>query len=99
MKRTIGLTLLALTITAPSVANGQQICLPHEDAVAKLSKDYGEQVSAIGLGNEGQMVFELFVGEGGSWTLLATRTNGLSCITAAGESWNAVPMVVAGNPT
>jgi len=99
MKRTIGLMLLALSVTAPSVAYGQQVCLPHEDAVTKLNKDYGEQATAVGLGSEGQTVFELFVGEAGSWTLLATKTNGFSCIAAAGESWNTLPVVVAGNPT
>ncbi len=40
------------------------------------------------MGNRGESVTELFTnGKSGSWTILVTRTNGLSCIAASGEDW------------
>ncbi len=33
---------------------------------------------------------ELFTSKSGSWTLLITRTNGLSCIAASGQDWTPV---------
>ncbi len=39
------------------------------------------------MGRRGESVMELFTSETGSWTILVTRTNGLSCIAASGEDW------------
>ncbi len=62
-------------------------CMSHEAAVAKLKQHYGEEKVGLGLGSKGSAIFELFVAETGTWTLLVTRTNGLSCIAASGDSW------------
>lgn len=63
-------------------------CLPHEAAVNKLEQGYGEQRAGLGISPDGGAVYELYVSpDGETWTILITRTNGLTCIAASGESW------------
>ncbi len=85
MKRTLKASLVALLLVLAGTARAQ--CLPHEEAIARLQRDYGETAQGLGLGNRGQSVVELFTSRTGSWTILVTRTNGLSCIAASGENW------------
>ena len=55
--------------------------------MARLQRDHGETARGIGVGDTGQLVTELFVSDTGSFTVLVTRTNGLSCIVAGGHDW------------
>lgn len=69
-------------------------CIPRGEAVDKLRQQYDEQQVGIGLDRQGQMVAEMFVSPKGTWTMLATRTNGLSCIIASGEDWSPRPKAI-----
>jgi hypothetical protein len=88
MKRTLKVSLLVSLLVLAGAARAR--CLPHEEAIARLQRDYGETAQGLGLGNRGRSVTELFTSEAGSWTILVTRANGLSCIAASGENW--IPM-------
>ena len=79
---------LSLALAGPSQA---AVCMPHEAAVANLEQKYGEQVAGVGLAARGQSVIELFVGGNGSWTILITRTNGMSCVASSGKDWTDLP--------
>ena len=85
MKRTLKVSLLVSLLVPAGIAQAR--CLPHEEAIARLKRDYGETAQGVGLGNRGRSVMELFTSTTGSWTILVTRTNGLSCIAASGENW------------
>ncbi len=87
MKRTLKASLVVSLLLLAGTAQAHQPCLPHEEAIARLQRDHSETAMGFGLGNRGQSVMELFTSESGSWTVLITRTNGLSCITASGENW------------
>ena len=95
------IALLSVVIAVAGATAGQAqeraACLPHEEAVAKLKQHYDEQKVGLGLGSERSALFELFVAETGTWTLLVTRTNGISCIAASGDSWMGSPLL-AGDP-
>ncbi|MCH8913051.1 MAG: hypothetical protein IIA33_05725 [Planctomycetes bacterium] len=80
-------SLVASLLVLAGAAQAQRLCLPHEDAVQRLKQHHGETAQGLGLGTRGQSVTELFVSDWGSWTILVTRTNGLSCIAASGEDW------------
>lgn len=69
-------------------------CLPHEIALKRLEQEYGEHKIGIGIGPTGKVVFELFTSESGTWTMLATTTNGLSCIVASGNNWTSEDPVI-----
>ncbi len=88
MKRTLKVSLVASLLVLAGAAQAR--CLPHEEAIARLQRDYGETAKGLGLSNRGPSVMELFVSDTGSWTILVTRTNGLSCIAASGEDWTAL---------
>lgn len=85
---------LLLAVTASADAQAMGPCLPHGQAVTKLGQQYGEHQVGIGIGSKGSSVIELFVAESGTWTILMTQTNGMSCITASGDNWSASPLRV-----
>jgi len=87
MKPLLITSLLAIFAVLPA-AQAQSKCLPHEKAVGNLMRHYGEQAVGVGLGSQGQSVFELYVAESGTWTILVTRTNGMSCVAASGNDWS-----------
>ena len=93
MKVLSALTLAALVVSVPAAVQAQQVprqaapCVPHEVAVEQLTTVFKEQVVGLGLGKNQQTVVELYVGGSGSWTILVTLTNGMSCIAASGQSW------------
>lgn len=102
MTRYLITTLLSATVafsaTAPAAAQMRGGCLPHDVAVSKLAQGYGEHRVGLGIGSAGNAVYELYVADTGTWTILVTRPNGLSCIAASGDSWMTSPLL-AGDPT
>lgn len=90
---------LAIAAAAPAGAQMRGACLPHETAVTKLEKGYGEQRVGLGVGPSGGAIYELYVADTGTWTILVTRPNGLSCIAASGDSWMTSSPLLAGDPT
>jgi len=71
-------------------AFGQNLmhCLPHEAAVERLKNDYGEEPLGLGVAPQGTSVVALFLNQTtGTWTVLATRVNGISCVVASGNHW------------
>ncbi len=60
-------------------------------------KQYGEKVAARGLTQNGKAMFELFVSESGSWTVIVSDPVGRSCIIASSEDWQRVPAII-GDP-
>ncbi len=89
--------LLTAALMVPGAVAAQSqnmsVCLPHDDAVAKLKNTYGEEKIGLGLGQRGASVVELFVSESGTWTVLVTRTNGMSCVAASGDNWSSSPIL------
>lgn len=82
------LPLLALLIAlhgAPAAA--QMACGTRADMVRHLEDEYGETRRGFGLA--GPMVaFEVWANsETGTWTLLRTHPNGVSCFLTGGEGW------------
>lgn len=85
----------AVTVLSPLEARAAE-CGSHAKVTAFLGKKYKEQVAAMGLvSNKGFM--QLFVAETGTWTVLLTTPEGISCIVAAGDSYEKAP-VVANDP-
>ena len=79
---------------APAVREAQggppeRSCVPHSVAEAQLAEVFNEKMIGLGLGKNQESVVELYVSSHGSWTILVTMTNGMSCIGAAGENWTA----------
>ncbi len=88
MYRTLA-ALIALFVAAPALAQ-QAPCANRTAALQKLSTDYGESPVAIGLTSDGN-VLEVLASDKGSWTILVTTPQGVSCGVASGEAWTKAP--------
>lgn len=80
-------------MAAPAGAQGPTgpPCAPRDEVVALLHQRFGEAVVGRGLSAGGSLV-EVYASGGGTWTIVATRPAGVSCLIAAGDAWDgAVP--------
>lgn len=77
--------LAAFFMSGPS-AHAVPLCAPHEAHVDQLKGKYQETRIGLGLAGDGRVV-ELFISKSGTWSVLATRTDGVSCLVAAGQGW------------
>jgi hypothetical protein len=101
MTRTTALSLAAvslagilLTSPASSQATTEQaaMCGVRTEIVTKLSKEFQEAPMATGMVDQ-SAVLEIFVSDTGTWTILATRPDGTSCVVSAGEGWDSKTMI------
>lgn len=80
-------------IAAGATAQAQaRMCAAHEDITTRLDKSFQEKQKAFGLIGS-KAIVELFVSGKGSWTIIVTGTDGNTCILAAGEGWETVPLL------
>lgn len=87
----LALALLAILLAFPATAQTQ--CAARESIVRLLTNDFGESQAGIGI-ESGGMIVELYTGITGSWTLIYTRPDGLSCAIAAGVAWESAHQAV-----
>lgn len=73
-----------MNTTTPSPA--QNFCANRAEMVKSLADKFNENPTAVGQIN-GDAVIEVFVSQKGSWTILATGTDGKSCVLSAGEGF------------
>lgn len=83
------------TLVLATPGQAQSICGERSRFLDQLGQNYGEHVAAVGLVSNGT-VLELTTSETGSWTILITQPNGVSCVVATGDSWESLPKVAAG---
>jgi hypothetical protein len=74
------------TVTGLQAVSGVT-CARRADMVNALSRLYNEKQQSTGLVSPKAAV-EVFVSDDGNWTILATGTNGVSCMMAAGDGWD-----------
>jgi hypothetical protein len=77
-------TAITTTATAEPRPNGPK-CGPRAAIVEQLSKKHQEQQKGIGIISD-TAAMELYVSRKGSWTILVTSAQGVSCPIAWGQS-------------
>lgn len=85
-----------LVLLPASVASAQQSqhCAPRDQVVARLAEKYGETRQSMRLGSN-NTVMEVFASaESGSWTITVTMTNGITCLVASGQAFEALAEVL-----
>ena len=82
-----------LVVTTPAVA--QIPCDERSRFVERLQQEYRESLTAVALAGNGT-VLEVMTSEQGTWTIMITRPDGISCIVAGGEAWENVPRLALG---
>jgi hypothetical protein len=98
IRAAIATGLLANTPIAE--AETRQACAKRDQVVRKLEEKFGETLRSIGL-HQSDGVVEIYSSdETGSWTILMTRPDGMSCLLASGQLWeqDAAPLQKPGEP-
>lgn len=92
-----GLGMAAATLMAPTAVAQSAACMMHKDLMSYLGSKFEEKPHALGL-VANQSIMQVLVSQNGTWTIVMTTTQGLSCIVAAGDSWEDVRRTVAVGP-
>ncbi len=72
-------------------AKAEAQCNTTESIRAQLGDKYKEKPVAAGVMNNGSLI-EVYTSEGGgTWSIVITGVNGISCLVSAGEGWRALP--------
>jgi hypothetical protein len=83
--------LVFCLITSTAVA--QITCAPRSVIVSELAEKYKEKQTAMGLETNGRLI-EVFVSNNGSFTILVSYPNNLSCIATSGENWQTINLTI-----
>lgn len=83
----LALAVLGAALLGAGEAAAQAACAARAELAKQLESRYGERPVGLGLSGR-QRVIELYRTEDGrTWTLVATDTQGRSCIVEAGSAW------------
>ncbi len=93
----LGALLIGWSAFSPA-AQAQAMCGERRAVVANLEKTYSEAPVSIGLASNGSVI-EVLASPSGSFTIILTQPNGLSCVMAAGENREDLPKRLAGAHT
>lgn len=93
----IALAVIAIPVLKEALAdtNESLACGKRADMLAQLSTRYAEEPVAMGMATNGTLVEILASGGGGSFTILYTTAEGLTCMMAAGNDWEMINKVLA----
>ncbi len=84
-----GATAALMLLTGPALAQPAN-CAPRDAVVERLAATYGETRQSMGLGAN-NAVIEVFASDkSGSWTITVTGTNGITCLVASGQAFEAM---------
>ena len=91
MKAKIAALATALACGMASTAMAQtQNCAKRDSVLERLAERYGESRQSIGMAPQGRVV-EVFASlETGTWTITVTMPNGVTCLVASGQSYEAL---------
>ena len=78
--------------TEETLGGAPSLCGTRNAIVSKLAEHYQEAPQAVGVVDK-DAVLEVFVSNNGTWTILATGTDGNSCVLSSGEGWQSTTMV------
>jgi hypothetical protein len=97
MKVLMALIAVAVVILSHSSVAAQAAlqCGQRAGVTETLQQNFSEQPVSIGLANNGAVI-EVFASQNGSFTIMMTQTNGLSCIIAAGDNWENLGTILSG---
>ncbi|MGR3542326.1 MAG: hypothetical protein ACU0BS_12995 [Hasllibacter sp.] len=86
----IGAALICVwAMTAGAQDRGQgrgAQCAPRPAVLELLARRFGETRRGIGMHASGRVV-EVFAAEAGTWSIVATDPNGVTCLIASGHGW------------
>jgi hypothetical protein len=95
----LGVAAAALAAAVPAAADpltAQPACQSRDDISQLLTQRFDEVPSALGLQSNGDLIQVFVSKDGKTWTMVTTRPDGISCIVALGQHWQALDGPVTG---
>lgn len=94
------LSAAMLAGTPPAEAEDRPACARRDTVVRKLAENFGETLRSVGLHRSDGIVEIYSSDETGTWTILMTRPDGISCLMSSGQMWeqDATPLQAPGEP-
>lgn len=83
--------LLGAVFSLPLAAVAEEGCARRADIIDHLARQYAETPIAVATVDGRRIVEVLAPPDRSTWTMIVTRTDGISCILATGEDWQSVP--------
>ncbi len=105
MKTSLMQTGFAIAVAAAGMAaapaHAQTSCAPRDTVLDRLQSSFGEALAAGGLQSQSQVLEVWASQDTGTWTVLMTNANGLTCVVASGTNWhqNDPKLAVMGVPS
>jgi hypothetical protein len=87
MWKTLALGVGFAFLASTAMAQAQPQCNERDNVLELLAKKYKETPIAAGVTNTGGLVEVLTDHRSGTWTIIVTTPQGMSCLVAAGEGW------------
>jgi hypothetical protein len=81
--------------SARSPASAANLCTPRAAMIDALARKYHEQRRGMGIASR-TGVLEFYVSQKGTWTMVMSMPNGISCIVAAGKDWEEITITPTG---
>lgn len=91
----LALPLFALALPTPALSDESMACGKRDELLSHLSGKYAEEPVAMGLATNGSIVEVLSSRTGGSFTIVYTTPEGLTCMMAAGSNWEFIEGKIA----
>jgi len=79
--------------TAAQTGGMRMPCHNATEIAKQLNSKYDEAPVAFGLQSNGNLLQVYASEDKGTWTVVSTSPQGLSCIVAAGKRWESMPFV------
>lgn len=97
----VAFAIATLSVPASAEADqarqGRMPCGPRAVMVEKLTNKFGETRQGAGLINAKAAMEVWSSAKTGSWTILLSRADGVSCVIAAGKNWHRDRQTVLGS--
>lgn len=88
IQKILGLILVSTLLAFSTQAQAASMqCGDRTSLLKVLNEKYKEKPRALGLSTTGKAMFEVYTSNTGTWTIIMTTTTGVTCIMAAGHSW------------
>ena len=86
------LTFACITLTglAATAEPSPQNCARRDTVLKRLTATYGEARQSVGLGANNSLVEVFASDKTGSWTITVTMPDGVTCLIASGQAYEAL---------
>ena len=86
----VGVTALTMTVIGTANAQSKTPCAPRAEVVKSLDALFNETPAARAIVADGALM-EVFVSSEGTWTMLLTSPQQMSCLVGSGDNWENLP--------